>query len=149
MPVAVFGELAFVSGLGNFLRHYLGCCPVILGITGRESLSSREMEMLGEDVGGDVQILLNPEGSQVIAAFQEKQPTITFGSAFEEYFLARSGFSPQFFIQTSMPGLNRTNLVHRPYIGFAGALTFIDAILNCKLTSQYPYSLGPDHVVKD
>ncbi len=31
------------------------------------------------------------------------------------------------------------------HLGFAGALTFIDAALNCRLTNLYPYSVRPDH----
>ncbi len=145
MPVAVFGELAFVAGLTSFLRHYLGCWPAVLGICGRETVSDRDMEMLENCAGHEARILINPDGSRTLAALEDERPEITFGSAFEEYLLSRADFSPKFFIQTSMPGFNRTNLVHRPNLGFAGALTFIDAILNCRLTNHYPYSVRPDH----
>jgi hypothetical protein len=65
---------------------------------------------------------------------------ITFGSAFEEYLLAQLEYPPKFFIETTTPVYDRINLVYRPYLGFAGALTFIEAILNCRLPNRYPYS---------
>jgi nitrogenase molybdenum-iron protein beta chain len=141
LPVAIFGEWAFVAGLGSFLHDYLGCRPVILGISGRETLTPGETGLLPcRDEG--VEILLNPGMDQTLSALHKQRPVITFGSAFEEYLLNQVNLSPGFFIQTSMPEFNRTNLVHRPYLGFAGGLTFIEAILNCRLTSQYPYSFG-------
>lgn len=140
LPVAVFGEWAFVAGLGLFLHDYLGCRPVILGINGQEERDSQETGDLVAGVDEKAEILLNADVDQALAAFEKHRPVITFGSAFEEYLLARLDFRPKFFVETSMPGFNRTNLVHRPYIGFAGALTFIEAVLNCKLIPRYPYS---------
>lgn len=140
LPVAIFGEWAFVSGLSLFLKDYLGCCPVILGIEGREKLNPEEVERLQAGTKEHIEILLNPDSDAVMAAINTYRPAITFGSAFEEYLLTQIAYSPKFFIQTTPPGFNRTNLVYRPYIGFTGALTFMDDILNCKLTNQYPYA---------
>jgi len=139
LPVAVFGEYDFVSGLSLFLREYLGCRPVILGIKGREEVSCGDARVLDAD-SEDMELMLNPDADHALAAFRKKRPVITFGSGFEEYLLAQTDYSPKFFVQTTLPGFNHSNLVYRPYIGYTGALTFIDAVLDCKLTHRYPYS---------
>ncbi len=140
LPVAIFGEYDFVAGLSFFLRDYLGCHPVLLGIAGCEEVNCEDIKTLYTDGYDDVAIVLSPDGDQAAAAIRKTQPVIIFGSAFEEYLMAQMDYCPKFFVQTSTPGYNHANLVHRPYIGYAGALTFIDAVLDCKLTNRYPYS---------
>ena len=140
LPVAVFGEWSFVSGLACFLEQYLGCAPVILGIEGKGEVTLDEITDWHDDKACQTEILLNPDAGQKLAAIKEKRPVILFGSTFEEYLLAQAGYAPAFFVQTTGPGFQRVNLVHRPYIGFAGVLTFVEAMLNCRLTERYPYT---------
>jgi light-independent protochlorophyllide reductase B subunit len=140
LPVAIFGERAFVSGLSLFLKDYLGCYPSILGVQGQHELSAEEVDSLCSGVKEEIKILMNADQDEVQSALKESRPVIVFGSAFEDYLLAQLEYSPKFFIETTSPVLDRVNLVHRPYLGFVGALTFVEAILNCKLTNRYPYS---------
>lgn len=141
LPVAVFGEWGFVSGLSLFLETYLGCRVAVKGIQGRDT--SGDDENAGVCAGARKQsdVLFNPHMDQALAALEKHRPVIIFGSAFEQHLLARATYSPSFFIQTTAPGFSRTNIVYRPHIGYNGALTFIEAILNCRLTAQYPYSV--------
>lgn len=140
LPVAVFGEYDFVAGLSLFLRDYLGCHPVLLGIAGCGEVNCGDIKALYTDGYDDVAIVLSPDADQAAAAIRKTRPVITFGSAFEEYVMAQMDYRPKFFVQAATPGFNHANLVHRPYIGYAGALTFIDAVLDSKLTHRYPYS---------
>jgi nitrogenase molybdenum-iron protein alpha/beta subunit len=140
LPVAVFGEYDFVAGLSLFLRDYLGCHPALLGIAGCGEVNCEEIKTLCAKGYDDVAIVLNPDADQAAAAIRKTRPVITFGSAFEEYLMAQMDYCPKFFVQTSTPGYNHANLVHRPYIGYAGALSVIDAVLDCKLTNRYPYT---------
>jgi nitrogenase molybdenum-iron protein alpha/beta subunit len=140
LQVAIFGEYDFVTGLSLFLRHYLGCHPVLLGVAGCGEVNSDDIKALYADGCDHMEIMLSPDADQAMEAIQKTRPVIIFGSAFEEYLIAQMDYCPKFFVQTSSPGFNHANLVHRPYIGYAGALTFIDAVLDCKLTNRYPYS---------
>ena len=140
LPVAIFGEWSFVAGLACFLEQYLGCAPVILGIEGKQEITFDEIADWHDNKTCPTEILLNPDAGQKLAAIKAKRPVILFGSAFEEYLLAQAGHAPAFYVQTTGPGFQRVNLVHRPYIGFAGVLTFVEAVLNCRLTERYPYT---------
>ncbi len=139
LPVAIFGEYHFARGLSLFLRDYLGCHPVLLAVAGCGRLAPEDIEALWENRDEDAMIIIDPDADQAAAAIRKTRPTVVFGSAFEEYLTARLDYEPKFFVQTTTPGFQRPNLVHRPYIGYAGALTFIDAVLDCKLTNRYPY----------
>ena len=139
LPVAIFGEYPFARGLSLFLRDYLGCRPVLLGIAGCGRLAPEDVEALWENRDEDATIMVDPDADQAAAAIRKTRPTIVFGSAFEEYLTAQMDYEPKFFVQTTTPGFQRPNLVHRPYIGYASALTFIDAVLDCKLTNRFPY----------
>ena len=145
LPVAIFGERAFVAGLARFLRDYLGCRPVVLGVQGVEG-SPEETDALHLGFDAPSEILINPDADRALTAMNDHRPVITFGSAFEEYLLDQSDYAPRFFVPAARPAFCRTNLVHRPHIGFAGALTFIEAVLNCKLTHHYPYSGGQEDI---
>jgi light-independent protochlorophyllide reductase B subunit len=141
LPVAVFGEWDFAVGLARFLKDYLGCDPVILGIQGHETEDQRASETIDGSLFPSTEIMLNPDADQVMATIDEKKPVILFGSSFEEFILTNITYSPKYFIQTTTPGLNCANLIYRPTIGFAGALTFIESILDQPLTARYPYSM--------
>lgn len=140
LPVAIFGERAFVSGLALFINNYLGCHPVILGVEGEEELRHEDLHLLSSSATTETKILVNADQDRVLDALKESQPVVTFGSAFEEYLLAQLEYSPKFFVETTTPVLDRSNLIYRPYLGFAGPLTFIETILNCGLKNRYPYS---------
>jgi light-independent protochlorophyllide reductase B subunit len=140
LPVAIFGERAFVAGLSLFLKDYLGCYPVVLGVEGEHELNPEDVNSLCSGAAEQIKILTNVDQDEVQTALKESRPAIVFGSAFEDYMLAQLEYSPKFFIETTSPVLDRVSLVHRPYLGFTGALTFVEAILNCRLTNRYPYS---------
>ena len=141
LPVAVFGEWDFAVGSARFLKDYLGCDPVILGIQGHETGDHRASETIDGSLFPSTEIMLNPDADQVMATIDEKKPVILFGSSFEEFILTNMTYTPKYFIQTTTPGLNRANLIYRPTIGFAGALTFIEGILDQPLTARYPYTM--------
>ncbi len=137
LPVAVFGEWDFVASLSRLLEDYLGCHPVLLG---RGTPGSEDIKDMAAGGSLPAETLFNPDADQAMEMIREMKPAILFGSSFEQYMLDQMDYAPKFFVQTTMPSFNRTNLVYRPNIGFSGALTFIDAILHCQLTPVYPYS---------
>ena len=139
LPVAVFGERGFTVGLTDFLKSYLGCCPVLAAVQGADD---GDAQTIARAAGPDARILFNPDPGLAMEAVGQAKPAILFGSSFERYIMDQMSYHPRFFVETGLPRFNRANLVFRPHIGFAGALTFIEAVLNCPLTPAYPYTAG-------
>jgi light-independent protochlorophyllide reductase B subunit len=129
MPFGVFGDSSQVGAILKFLHQYLGMYPVIVGIKelGVNSYGSLKNYLAENSL--DTNVLVNPDQYELIDHLNQTKPNLVLGSAVEENISLMLNQPPQF-LPITFPYYEKVILINRPLIGFNGALTLVEDVLN-------------------
>lgn len=113
----------------EFLHQYLGMYPVVVGIKelGVNSYGSLKNYLAENSL--DTTVLVNPDQCEMIDYLNQTNPSLVLGSAVEENIALMLDQPPQF-LPITFPYYDKVILTNRPLIGFNGALTLIEDIIN-------------------
>ena len=129
MTFGIFGDSSQVAPAMAFLHQYLGMYPAVLGIREAGKTSRAFINDYIAKNSMDTTVLMDPDQYIVKEHLIERRPDIVLGSSIEEYIVngldQKTAFAP-----FSFPYNKKIILTARPTLGFNGALTLLEDVLN-------------------
>jgi light-independent protochlorophyllide reductase B subunit len=126
---AVFGDSSQVVSLVAFLYSYLGMYPAVVGLkeAGPKSCGLLLKYLASNSL--ETTVLINPDQYEILESLNERTPVLLFGGSIEEQ-LATMARDPPEFIPVSFPYYEKALLTMRPLMGFNGALSLVEDVIN-------------------